>query len=211
VKRAFSSGFATGIATHSPAACLAVLLFAGLALSAQPPVGRATGAIPAAAKLEVPENLAEHPAPAQPLPFSHKTHGMRGLQCRQCHTNPEPGSQMTFPAVAICMGCHNNIAKERPAITKLAEFAKSGQPIPWARVFQVTPGVSWNHRKHLQAGFECANCHGQVGQLDQMSQTTAVTSMASCISCHQAHKANTVCETCHAWPAIDNARASKQP
>jgi hypothetical protein len=190
--------------------CLAVLLFVGFTLHAQQPAGRAAGANAAAAKLEVPENISEHAAPAQPLPFSHKTHVTRGLQCRQCHTNPEPGNQMTFPAVATCMGCHNNVAKDKPAIMKLAEFAKSGQPIPWVRVYQVTPGVNWNHRKHLQAGLQCANCHGQVGQLDQMAQTTAVTSMASCISCHQAHNANTVCQTCHAWPASDNGRASVQ-
>ena len=117
---------------------------------------------------------------------------------------------MTFPAVATCMGCHNNVAKDRSAIIKLAEFAKSGQPIVWVRVYQVTPGVNWTHRKHLQAGLQCVNCHGQVGQLDQMAETTAVTSMASCISCHQAHNANTMCQTCHAWPASDNAGSSTQ-
>ena len=201
--------FSSQPARLSRGTCLAVLLV-GFAVQAQQPAGSAPGANAAAAKLEVPENLAEHSAPAQPLPFSHKTHVMRGLQCRQCHTNPEPGNQMTFPAVATCMGCHNNVAKDRPAIIKLAEFGKSGQPIPWVRVYQVTPGVRWNHRKHLDAALQCTNCHGQVGQLDQMAQTTAVTSMASCISCHQAHKANTVCQTCHAWPASDNAGASIQ-
>jgi hypothetical protein len=183
---------------------VAVLVFAGFTLWAQPPAGRAAAANTAAAKLEVPENISEHAAPAQPLPFSHKTHVTRGLQCRQCHTNPEPGNQMTFPAVATCMGCHNNIAKDRPAIMKLAELAKSSQPVAWVRVYQVTPGVNWTHRKHLQAGLQCVNCHGQVGQLDQMAETTAVTSMASCISCHQAHDAPTVCQTCHAWPASGN-------
>lgn len=154
-----------------------------------------------AAKQEVPDNITGTAAPAQPLPYSHKTHISRGLQCGMCHTNPDPGGQMTFPAVATCMGCHNTVAKEKPAIVKLAELAKSGQPIPWVRVYEVTPGVTWSHRRHLQAGMQCVMCHGQVGQLDAMAQTTAVTSMASCISCHQAHKANTTCQTCHAWPS----------
>ena len=153
-----------------------------------------------AAKQEVPDNIAGSVAPAQPLPYSHKTHISRGLQCRQCHTNPDPGGQMTFPPVATCMGCHNSVAKDRPAIVKLTEMSKSGQPIPWVRVYEVTPGVSWSHRVHLQAGMQCVMCHGQVGQLDAMAQTTAVTSMASCISCHQGHKAKTDCQTCHAWP-----------
>lgn len=158
------------------------------------------GSAQQAAKQEVPDNIAGIAAPAQPLPYSHKTHISRGLQCRMCHTNPDPGGQMTFPAVATCMGCHSTVAKEKPAIARLTELAQSGQPIPWVRVYEVTPGVSWSHRRHLQAGMQCVMCHGQVGQLDVMAQTTAVTSMASCISCHQAHKTNTTCQTCHAWP-----------
>jgi len=37
---------------------------------------------------------------------------------------------------------------------KLGEFAKSNQPIPWVRVYQVTAGVTWTHRAHLQAGMQ---------------------------------------------------------
>lgn len=153
-----------------------------------------------AAKQEVPNNLAEHAAPAQPLPFSHKTHIGRGMPCKQCHTNPEPGAQMTFPATSTCMACHTTIDKDRPTIQKLAYFARSGEPIPWVRIYRVTPGVTWTHRKHLETGMQCVMCHGNVASLDAMAETTAVTSMASCISCHAAHKAGTTCQTCHAWP-----------
>jgi hypothetical protein len=152
------------------------------------------------AKQEVPDNIAPHAAPAQPLPYSHKTHVALGLECRRCHTNPDPGNQMTFPATTVCMTCHSTIAKEKPAIVKLAEFARSGQPIPWQRVYQVTPGVTWTHRRHLAAGMQCVMCHGQVAQVDAMAQNTSVTSMASCMSCHESHKASTACQTCHAWP-----------
>jgi hypothetical protein len=157
-----------------------------------------------AAKQEVPDNLSEHSAPAQPLPYSHKPHV--ALACRQCHTNPEPGVQMTFPATATCMSCHATIAKDKPAIVKLAGFAKSGATIPWVRVYQVTPGVTWTHRKHLESGMQCVACHGQVGQLDAMAETTSVTSMASCIACHQTHNASTACATCHAWPSASSSR-----
>ena len=140
---------------------------------------------PPAAKQEVPDNISEHAAPQQPVPFSHKMHFAMGLGCQQCHTNPDPGAQMTFPAVATCMACHETIA----------------QPIPWVRVYQLTPGVTWTHRKHLQAGMQCVMCHGDVSRVDAVSQTTSVLSMASCIACHQAHNASTACATCHAWPA----------
>ncbi len=137
-----------------------------------------------AAKQEVPDNPAAHPAPPQPIPFSHKAHIAQGLACRQCHTNPDPGAQMTLPDTAICTACHEGFA----------------QTIHWVRVYQLTPGVTWTHRRHLQAGMQCVMCHGNVGQLDSMAQTTAILAMASCINCHQAHNASTACALCHAWP-----------
>jgi hypothetical protein len=106
------------------------------------------------------------------------------------------------------MACHNTIAKDKAAIIKLTEFSKSNQPIPWVRVYQVTPGVTWTHRKHLQAGMQCVMCHGNVGQLDAIAQTTSVTAMGSCISCHQTYKAKATCETCHAWPSDSLLKAS---
>jgi hypothetical protein len=177
-----------------------LILFFGFALRAQQ-AGAANGGNAAAQQLQVRENVAPHPAPEQPLPFSHKTHVSRGLQCRVCHVNPEPGNQMTFPAVATCMGCHKTIAADRPAIQTLAGFAQSGQAIPWVRVYEVTKGVTWTHRKHLEAGLQCGNCHGPVGETERMSTATAVTTMGNCISCHQSHNARTTCQTCHAWPA----------
>ena len=153
------------------------------------------------AKPVIPENVAPHPAPVQPIPSSHKLHLALGLTCQNCHTNPDPGKMMAFPATTKCMQCHVDALKDSASIQKLAEFAKLGQPIPWVRVYEVTAGVNWNHRRHLQAGVQCAVCHGQVSQLDSMSQTTAVTSMATCISCHQANSAPTACKTCHSWPS----------
>src|SRR5580700_2966637 len=108
------------------------------AVQAQPPT-------PAAWAVQA--NLAPHPAPEQPLPFSHKTHIGMALPCQLCHTNPAPGRQMTFPATATCMNCHATIVTDRPAIKKLAQYAKSHQPILWARVYQVLPGITWTHRK----------------------------------------------------------------
>jgi hypothetical protein len=152
-------------------------------------------------KKVVPDNLAEHTPPVQPIPYSHQTHLALGLECGTCHTNPEAGKLMTFPATATCMTCHASLATKKPSIQKLASFAKSGQPIPWVRVYSVTTGVNWTHRKHLEAGIKCETCHGPVADMAQMSQATSVTSMGVCISCHKLNNAPTVCETCHSWPA----------
>jgi hypothetical protein len=148
-------------------------------------------------KKMVPDNPSEHPAPAQPIPYSHKKHLSFGLECKQCHTNPEPGTLMTFPDTATCMQCHVTIAKDKPSIQKLAEYSKSKQPIPWVRVYAVLPGVAWNHRVHLEAAVKCETCHGQVRELDAMSEVTSVTTMYSCLNCHELSKAKTACDTCH--------------
>ncbi len=153
------------------------------------------------AGLAVPVNPAPHPAPVQPLPFSHRQHvaGLH-LDCRTCHINPDPGKLMTFPQASVCMGCHAAMATGEPAIEKLAEYARSGRPIPWTRVYTVLPGVTWTHRKHLQSGVKCESCHGLVGELPAMQEISAVTSMASCIGCHQSRHVSAQCSICHAWP-----------
>ncbi len=164
------------------------LLVTGMVHSQQPPVDR------------VPANVAPHPAPEQPLPFSHRAHLAAGARCEMCHAGSANGPQMTFPASSTCMACHRSVGADRPAIMKLAEFAKSTQPIPWTRVYQVLPGVTWSHRPHVQAGVQCETCHGVVSEMDAMAQVTSVTGMATCVSCHQARQASTACTTCHAWP-----------
>ena len=149
----------------------------------------------------VPENLAPHIAPTQPLPFSHKTHVASGLVCQTCHSNPDPGSLMTFPATELCIACHVAVATDQPAIESLRAFADSAQKIPWNRVYALTPGVSWSHRAHLDSGTQCDTCHGDIGQAEAVSETKAILSMATCIGCHQARGAVAECVTCHAWPS----------
>ena len=113
---------------------------------------------------------------------------------------------MEFPATSKCMGCHASVAKNKPAIRKLSQFAKTGMPIPWVRVYVVLSGVKWTHRKHLEAGVKCETCHGQVAQMDAIAEVTSVTTMASCIHCHELHNAKSVCVTCHLWPPAGGAR-----
>jgi hypothetical protein len=161
----------------------------------------AAGAPPAAPTMSpVPANPAPHLAPDQPLPYSHKLHVGLGLACQHCHANPAPGEHMTLPSTSTCMNCHAAMVTDRPALMKLAEYDRSKQPIPWVRIYKVLPGVTWSHRKHLDAAIPCDTCHGAVGSLEAMSTTTAVTAMASCIGCHQASGASAACVVCHAWP-----------
>jgi cytochrome c3-like protein/cytochrome c7-like protein len=188
--------FALAVAAQA----LAAVLLIAIALPAQ------QASRSEAPKQEVPNNPLHPSPPEQPIPYSHKTHLAAGLSCQFCHSNPDPGNQMTFPATEKCMTCHATIAKNKPSIRKLAEFAKTRKPIPWARVYVVLSGVSWTHRKHLEAGVKCEACHGPVAQMDAMAEVTSVVTMGSCINCHELHKAQSTCITCHAWPSAEPAK-----
>lgn len=160
-----------------------------------------SGATSETARQLVPDSYGDQPAPKQPIPYSHRVHlAQAGLTCLFCHTNPEPGELMAFPPTSICMTCHVSVGKNEPAIRQLAAFAKSDKEIPWVRVYVVTRGVIWSHRKHLRAGLQCQNCHGQVSQMESMREATSVTAMGVCINCHAQMHAPTVCQTCHVWP-----------
>jgi hypothetical protein len=158
-------------------------------------------ASPASAQqVVVPDNVGVHAAPEQPLPFSHRLHSMAMPDCSTCHVNPEPGHQMTFPENDTCMQCHAIVATDKASIASLQAYASSGKPVPWVRVYEVTPGVTWSHRPHLEAGEQCETCHGDIRQVDVVSQTKGTLAMATCIGCHQARAAAADCVTCHAWP-----------
>ena len=122
--------------------------------------------------------------PAQPLPFSHKTHAALGLKCSECHPNPDPGAKMSFPADAKCAACHSNIAGDKPALH-------------WVRVYVLPAWVSWSHRRHSKTGLTCETCHGNVAQMDIVTKVTNVTKMAGCVDCHRSRKATLDCSSCH--------------
>ena len=97
-----------------------------------------------AAKRMVPDNPSPHPAPEQPLPYSHKQHLAFSLQCKDCHTNPDPGTLMTFPPTSKCMQCHVTIAKDKPAIQKLADVRK------FERTHSVGASLQGSPRRRLE-------------------------------------------------------------
>jgi hypothetical protein len=159
----------------------------------------------------IPSNVAPHPPIDQPVPFSHQLHVGMGLDCKTCHVNPQLSADMSLPPPATCMTCHGEIAKDRSDIKKLAEYAASGKPVPWVRIYPLLPGIQYSHAPHLRAGLQCTTCHGPVPDQVAMSEMTALTSMATCISCHQALQVNAECVTCHSWPSNDPNALGKWP
>ncbi len=135
--------------------------------------------------------------PEQPIPFSHKVHaGALKMQCKMCHPNSGLGETMRIAAASVCMQCHSAIKAESPAIHKLADWAKSGSEIKWARVYEIPSYVNFSHRSHLEAETKCADCHGPVAARDALFREGDV-SMGGCMNCHRIKKVSIDCTFCH--------------
>ena len=136
--------------------------------------------------------------PAQPVPFSHKTHvATAAAKCVDCHTIRPPGDAAGIPAVSVCMGCHASIKADSEAIQKLAGFAARKTTVPWVRVYQLPRTVYFSHEVHAKkAKVECAVCHGPVAERDALGQEKSI-AMAACMACHDRFNASNDCNLCH--------------
>lgn len=138
-------------------------------------------------------------APEQPIAFSHSIHaGDNEIPCLYCHVQARRSISAGVPSVSKCMGCHAEVATERPQIRLLATYAETGQPIPWIKVHDLPDFVHFTHKRHVAAGIECQECHGSVETMDVVSRE-APTKMGLCLNCHKDNEVEfgTDCWTCH--------------
>src|SRR6266567_5493544 len=70
------------------------------------------------------------PAPEQPIPFSHRVHIAKGLDCKGCHPVPEPGDFATIPETSTCMSCHRTVKKESAAIQRTTSSSATRNTLP---------------------------------------------------------------------------------
>jgi hypothetical protein len=160
-----------------------------------------------------------YPTPTQPITFPHVTHvtGL-GLDCTFCHrmatpqalvsvsgaTTPEKGdfTEETgggayLPALQQCMFCHKVIpTTNKPDLQRLVDAFNTGTPIEWKRVHQMPDHVHFVHSVHINAGFQCSTCHGDVGKMTVATRARDLR-MGDCINCHQQNGARTDCAVCH--------------
>ena len=138
-------------------------------------------------------------SPEQPIAFSHRIHaGDNAIPCLYCHTQARRSISAGVPSVDKCMGCHGDVAADRPQIRLLATYAETGQPIPWIKVHDLPDFVHFTHKRHVAAGIECQECHGAVEAMDVVSRE-APTKMGLCLTCHRDNEVEhgTDCWTCH--------------
>ncbi len=135
---------------------------------------------------------------SQPIEFSHKTHIEKAeIPCEFCHIYARRSINSGAPVMASCFGCHRVVAgsdedpkeaaRKQEAIKKLLEYKPRQESIPWKKIHDVPDFVHFSHKRHIQAGFDCTECHGEIGQLDELSTGTMINdlSMGWCMKCHK--------------------------
>lgn len=130
----------------------------------------------------------------QPIAFSHKLHVVNnGISCEYCHSGVRESAQATLPPVRTCIGCHSLVkgrsSEQQTEIQKILDYWKKKEPIPWKKIHDLPDFVSFSHKRHIQAGFDCTNCHGDVTKtkhpVPKPLYDETPLSMGWCISCHR--------------------------
>lgn len=158
----------------------------------------------------------ERAGPEQPIDFSHKVHaGTLAIDCKYCHTGVDKSQHATVPAVSTCMGCHQWVKQgsspgSAEEIAKLTEYNAKGESIPWIRIHNLPEHVQFKHHRHVRAGIDCQDCHGQIEAMNRVYITpdtrynssaawlpAAKLEMGWCVDCHQERNGPSDCVLCH--------------
>ena len=99
----------------------------------------------------------------QPVAFPHDRHvQVAGIQCQYCHSAARNSIHAGVPELQTCMGCHQMVLRDSPEIKLITEYWKRKEPVPWTRVHDLPDFVTFSHMRHVRAGVDCTECHGQV-------------------------------------------------
>lgn len=138
-------------------------------------------------------------SPEQPIAFSHRIHaGDFEIPCLYCHTQARKSTSAGVPPVSKCVGCHSQVATDRPQIRKLMAYWDNQEPVPWIKVHDLPDFVHFPHKRHVAAGLECQTCHGPVEAMEILSREAPL-KMGLCLNCHKEHAVENGldCWTCH--------------
>ena len=134
---------------------------------------------------------------AQPIAFSHQHHVTEmEIDCQFCHAYARRGPVAGIPSVQRCVGCHRQVLNDSPEVQKLMQYWEDETPIEWVRVHDLPDYVRFTHKRHVRAGVECQDCHGDVGSMEATRKVEEL-SMGWCLGCHQERQAPLDCLVCH--------------
>jgi predicted CXXCH cytochrome family protein len=121
----------------------------------------------------------------QPVEFDHRHHVRDdGIDCLYCHTSAETSAYAGIPSTELCMGCHGQIWRTSPELAPVRQSWATGVAIGWVRVHDLPDHVYFHHGVHVQAGIDCARCHGDVASMARIQRVASLT-MGWCIDCHR--------------------------
>jgi hypothetical protein len=142
--------------------------------------------------------------PEQPIAFYHSVHaGDNQIPCMYCHSTADRSASAGLPSVRACVGCHvpgSSITPPHQAqlvfptaerdsfwhaeATKLVDYWRRQESIPWVRVHRLPEHVRFPHSMHVRAGLQCQTCHGPVEQMEKVYRFSSL-QMGWCIDCHR--------------------------
>ena len=85
-------------------------------------------------------------------------------------------------------------------VAKIREYWTAQQPIEWVRIYKVRDHVLFPHMRHVNAGVDCTECHGQVQEIEfieKMAPEAKSLGMGWCVSCHVEREVRRDCTVCH--------------
>ena len=163
----------------------------------------------------------------QPIAFPHNQHagsepGQNNMDCQFCHFSAERSVDAGIPSVATCWGCHQAIpgANRPEEVAKIKEYLDRDEPIPWVRIYKISDHAHFPHMRHINAGLECQQCHGEIQEMEVLSKPDGWwvpikeslfgqdpvwggDNMGWCVECHRQPdengepQASTDCAVCH--------------
>jgi len=155
---------------------------------------------PLSAQDEAPPAAAAVGASGQPIAFPHNVHaGDNQIDCQYCHFAAERSMRAGIPPVSTCMGCHTfvNGTQNPQEVEVLRGYSARAEPIPWNRIYKVADHVQFPHMRHIAAGVQCQNCHGQVQEIGVIQEVNQPLQMGWCVGCHIELGASRDCTACH--------------
>ncbi|MBL0691286.1 MAG: hypothetical protein JJV97_03040 [SAR324 cluster bacterium] len=130
----------------------------------------------------------------QPIGFNHKVHVEdNGMSCEACHSQARHSDSAGTPSVRSCIGCHVSIKgtseEQQKEIAKITAYWRAEEPILWKKIHDVPDFVKFSHKAHLDVGFDCSSCHGEVSKtvmpVPQSFKGEIPLSMGWCVTCHR--------------------------
>ena len=147
------------------------------------------------------KGLVSYHSVGQPVDFNHYLHvHEKELSCEDCHSSVKTGYFATIPTTETCETCHSepqgSSAREKAFVE---QYAGTGRPISWQRLFVLPEHVFFSHRIHVvRAQIACPACHGSMEMQKRPPEyPLKVLTMDNCMDCHRQRKAVLDCNGCH--------------